>query len=514
MGRQKEYRQRLKYQVSCVRRKTLESQIAVQLREELGLSSGEARLLAARMAVWLQASKGVRGPNQVLLEATAGRERYVRNGRGPWIKVTLTPFALEDLELELEFGLKVMQAGRICRLLEEAYRQDALLSLRSLTWLTNITPTSLRGRLASLRAAGIHTPYRGLSRTAREAESLLRSTWALERYVAGEPLREIRRQAALSKTGWEELVRSFSALISDPQGGSPVTERERAEWLDLLRSTPASRLRQLLPVPAVSVESRAAEPQERIAEELRTDFGMPPVKVRAVLALLQEIQDTLSESRPEHTVVYWAVAAHEPAGKPLEACALVPVRLSLVDPQDLPQPGQDADFNCVRHMKVRKALRYAAEAKRCGGYLTYADLGYLLGIHPAAISALVQREQPTIIPLRGAECDIGRGVTHRREIIRMFLELYTETQIADRTGHSYESIEAYIREFATVMVLHEQGMGPAMIRKVTGRSTLLIRLYLELLQEYNRPEYVFRFNHLRTLVQAGESGAKKGGLLG
>ena len=53
MGREKEYRQRLKYQVSCVRRKTLESQIAGELRNELGLSPAEARLLSRRMAVWL-----------------------------------------------------------------------------------------------------------------------------------------------------------------------------------------------------------------------------------------------------------------------------------------------------------------------------------------------------------------------------------------------------------------------------------------------------------------------------
>jgi len=224
------------------------------------------------------------------------------------------------------------------------------------------------------------------------------------------------------------------------------------------------------------------------------------------------MEERLSEQRPERTVVYWAVGSHEPAGKPLEACMLVPVRISLLEADDIPDRREDADFNCVRRMKVKKALRYATEAKRGGGYLTYADLGFLLGIHPAAISTLVQKEHPTIIPLRGAECDIGRGVTHRREIIRMLLELYTETQIADRTGHSYESIENYIKEFATVMVLHEQGMAAPMIRKVTGRSTRLIQVYLELLKEYSRPEYAFRLNYLRTLVQAAESWPKKGGL--
>ena len=510
MGREKEYRQRLKYQVSCVRRKTLESQIAGQLRNELGSSPAEARLLSRRMAVWLQRKEGFRAPNQIVMEASAGRNRFIRNGKGPTGGISLTPFALEDLELELEFGLKTMQAGRICRLLEQACDQDALLSMRQLTWLTNITPTSLRFRLASFRALGIYVPYLGLSRQARSNPSKLRSTWVLREYVRGRNVTEIRNVAAMSKARFEDLLRCFSAWSCDPHSCTPAGAREREEWMELMHSTPTSKLKQLFP--ASLEKEKRVEQEEEIIHELKNEFGMPPVKVRAVLALLREMKDGLSDERPEHTVVYWAVASHEPAGKPLEACALVPVRLTFVEASDVPDRQQDADFNCLRHMKVKKALRYATEAKRCGGYLTYADLGYLLGIHPAAISALVQKEEKTIIPLRGSECDIGRGVTHRREIIKMFLELYTETQISDRTGHSYESIENYIKEFGTVMVLHEQGMAVPMIRKVTGRSTRLIQVYLELLKEYSRPEYAFRFNYLRALVEAGENRPKKRGL--
>jgi hypothetical protein len=40
----------------------------------------------------------------------------------------------------------------------------------------------------------------------------------------------------------------------------------------------------------------------------------------------------------------------------------------------------------------------------------------------------------------------------------------------------------------------------------------LIQVYLDLLREYSRPEYAFRFNYLRTLVQVGENRPKKGGL--
>lgn len=509
MGREKEYRQRLKYQVSCVRRKTLENQIAVQLTNELGLSPAESRILSRRMAVWLQRKKGFRAPNQIVMEASVGRDRFIRNGKGRMVKVTLTPYEQEDLELELEFGLKTMQAARICRLLEQSYNQDALLSGRQLTWLTNITPTSLRTRLASFRGRGIYLPYLGLSRKARGDPSLLRSTWVLRGYLSGENLTKIRKDAAMSKGRFEDLSRSFSSLAFDSYSCTPASNREREEWMALLHSTPPERLNELFPVPLEKERLPAQEGE--IVHELKTEFGMPPVKVRALLGLLREMEDSLSEQRPEHTVVYWAVASHEPAGKPLQACALVPVRLSFVETEDVPDPDKDADFNCVRHMKVKKALRYATEAKRYGGYLTYADLGYLMGIHPDAISTLVQKEEKTIIPLRGAECDIGRGVTHRQQIIKMFLELYTETQIADRTGHSYEAIENYIKEFGTVMLLWEQGMAVPMIRKVTSRSIRLIQVYLELLKEYARPEYAFRFNYLRRLVEAGESRPKKGG---
>ena len=38
MGKEKEYRQRLKYQVCSAKKKTVESQLAAGLREDLGMS--------------------------------------------------------------------------------------------------------------------------------------------------------------------------------------------------------------------------------------------------------------------------------------------------------------------------------------------------------------------------------------------------------------------------------------------------------------------------------------------
>ena len=509
MGREKEYRQRLKYQVSCVRRKTLESQIAVELQGELGMSLAEGRLLSRRMALWLQQRSGFRAPNQIVIEASAGRDRFVRNGKGAVRKVRLTPYDEEDLELEFDFGLKTLQAGRIARMIEEAYTQDVLLSMRKLTWLTNITPTSLRSRLAGFRELGIYMPYLGLSRGGRQEPTVLRSTWMLRSYLSAENVTKLRRQAAMSKGRFSDLLHSFSVFASGPASCSTASTREREEWLELLSGVESSRLKELFP--ALHADKQGTGENELVFE-LRTEFGMPPVKIQAVVEFLRELEERLSGDRPENKAVYWAVSSQEPAGKPLEACALVAVQLTLMDDKDVPDPALDADFNRVKEMKLKKAQRYATEAKHCGGYLTYADLGYLLGIHPAAISKLVQENAGTIIPLRGSECDIGRGVTHRRKIIELYLEMYTETQIADRTGHSYEAVENYIKEFGTVMLLSEEGLSAPMIRKVTNRSSRLVQAYLDLLEEYSKPAYAFRLNYLRRLVEAGESRSKKGGL--
>jgi len=448
----------------------------------------------------------VRGPNQILFNAVSGRDSFSRRHK-TLKRIRLTPYNIEDLDLELEFGLSTMQAGRILRLIEEAYRQDALLTAKQLTILCNITPTSLRGRLDGLRGEGIWAPVAGLSRAERERGGQLRSTWALVRYLDGQPLTEVRRTAALSREIFRHLLYRFSnaaRLILD--GKFTPHEPEETAWMTIVQAIPKKKLLPLLDEPGVPAP---AKDWASFKTQLEADFAMSPVKIRAVRDIAEEILATLSAGRLDGDVVYWAVSSTEPAGKPLEACRLVPVKLTLYDPRDVPAPDVDRDINRLSNIKFQKILRYTTQAKYGGGYLTYADLGHLLGIHSEAISRLVRVTPGVTVPLRGVECDIGRGVTHRKKIIQLYLEMHTETEIVARTGHSYEAIENYIKEFAAVLVLAERGLTAPLIRRVTGRSVKLINTYLELIREYSGPEHAFRFHHLRRVFQMHEDELKK-----
>jgi len=286
-----------------------------------------------------------------------------------------------------------------------------------------------------------------------------------------------------------------------PEGNDPEID----SWVELIRQAPEPKLRRLMErAPASSTPHATCD---EFFRALAADFALAPVKVRALREYVDELKERLDAPREDNEVVYWAVASTEPAGKPLSACHLVPVKLGLTCPGDL--VGEPP--NRVSGMKFAKILRYATQAKYQGGYLTYADLSYLLGIHTEAISRLAKANSKLVVPLRGQECDIGRGITHKKKIVELYLQLYTESEIVARTGHSYESIEAYIKEFAAVLVMSEKGMSPTLIRRVLGKSLKLVKAYLDLVREYSTPEHAFRLAHMRQLFLAHQGERQKRG---
>ena len=122
------------------------------------------------------------------------------------------------------------------------------------------------------------------------------------------------------------------------------------------------------------------------------------------------------------------VAAHEPAGKALDDCQKVTVRLTL-------DAGQD-DFEiraCRGVISLRRArlLRLAAEAREQGGLLSHEDLGYRLlncGLRTIVRDIQVLRRAGVQVPTRGQQQDIGPGLTHRVHAVRLFLKVPSPTK--------------------------------------------------------------------------------------
>jgi hypothetical protein len=107
------------------------------------------------------------------------------------------------------------------------------------------------------------------------------------------------------------------------------------------------------------------------------------------------------------------------------------------------------------------------------------------------ISQVVRAEQEAtgrIVPCRGTIHDMGRSVSHKAIICyKRLVEKKSTSQVAQETFHSPEEVEYYVQTLRRVQLCHDSGMGPDDIAQATGHSKLLVKEYLDLIDEFQLP---------------------------
>jgi hypothetical protein len=209
------------------------------------------------------------------------------------------------------------------------------------------------------------------------------------------------------------------------------------------------------------------------------------------------------------------VAAHEPAGKALEACQKVTVCLTLEAAKD--------DFEVrVRRgivgLRRARVLRLASEAREQGGLLSHEDLAYRLlncSLRTLVRDIQVLRRAGVEVPTRGQQQDIGPGQTHRVQAVRLFLQGKEPNEIAHCLYHTLGSIENYLTTFARVVFLARKGYGDDEIAFIIQRSSALVAAYRRLLADFQGQRSAqARLRQICDRVQPAENaakGSKKGG---
>jgi len=207
------------------------------------------------------------------------------------------------------------------------------------------------------------------------------------------------------------------------------------------------------------------------------------------------------------------VAAGEPAGKPLEQCQKVTVRLTL-------DAGQE-DFQLrlahgVEGLRRARILRITEEAREQGGLLSYEDLAFRLfncGVRTIVRDVQAIRRRELEVPTRGQQQDMGPGQTHRVQAVRLYLQGLEPNEIARRLYHTLASIENYITTFARVVILVGRRYTDDEIAFVIRRSSPLVAAYRKLYDEYQaKPSAQRRLQEILARVEApaGSSVKKRG----
>jgi hypothetical protein len=231
---------------------------------------------------------------------------------------------------------------------------------------------------------------------------------------------------------------------------------------------------------------QAKTPQQRFLNVLQHDFHFAP---KVAQALLEEAETCLT-GLPEHIqpgqmhlVLTHRIARH---GQALRDTPTHPVIWTIdagaEDRQILQRHGPVA----LRRVRIQRLLAEAIEQEAVA---TQEDLAYALHVSVRTIKrdCVALETTGVALPTRGNVQGIGRGQTHKAQIVGRWLRGETYDQIARHTWHCAASIQRYVQAFVRVVNLHRQGFADAQIAILLEMGEPLVRDYLTVYAQNDTP---------------------------
>jgi hypothetical protein len=236
-----------------------------------------------------------------------------------------------------------------------------------------------------------------------------------------------------------------------------------------------------------------------IINNIARDFNLTPIFAEAyfkqiVTYFTEHVQLELTSGQ----LHYLAIDDREPAGKPVDLCRKKSVKLTLHNPDEDLKAYKELGLSGLRHHRL---LRITKEAIEQGALLSYEDIAFILTTSIITIKrdiAYLRRNGKTI-PSRGWRHDMGRGTTHKTQILDLYLAGYQFSEIEKRTHHSEGAVKRYIQDFSKIILLHLNDFSVDQIRISTSFSNRLIGEYIKLYNNYklennSRLNAIFNFS--------------------
>ena len=142
------------------------------------------------------------------------------------------------------------------------------------------------------------------------------------------------------------------------------------------------------------------------------------------------------------------------------------------------------------------------EAFDQGGLLTVEDLAYRIfncGVRTINRDLEYFRQQGISIPLRSTVKDMGRTLSHRLLIIKLWARGKEYSEIAKAAYHSLNAIQNYVDKFKRTISLSKEGYDVNRIAFILRISASLVEQYLEI---YKQVDWVpHRHQELNNLLK-------------
>lgn len=199
-------------------------------------------------------------------------------------------------------------------------------------------------------------------------------------------------------------------------------------------------------------------------------------------------------------MLWRAISAEEPPGKPLDACVFKTIVLSV---HRLKEDRNVKACHGMSGKRQQQILRMCSEALEQETLLTQEDLATILDCDPKTIRSDIAKYRGrtgNLVPTRGTKQDIGPGVTHREQVVERFVQGEEPMAIARNLQHSLKAVERYIGSFCRILYAHGQMRDTFKTALVTGVSIALVNRCTDLRDKLkNTPEYRERLGQIEEL---------------
>jgi hypothetical protein len=256
---------------------------------------------------------------------------------------------------------------------------------------------------------------------------------------------------------------------------------------------------------------QAKTPEQRFLSLMEQEYNYAPRIAQAILAEAQEcLLGQPHNLRPGQTrvILLKRDAAH---GQALSQSNTTEITWTVDAGEEDYEVEQAHGRAAVRGVRIQRLLD---EAICQGAVATQEDLARALQVSVRTIQrdCAELQAQGGSLPTRGKLKGIGRGQTHKAQIVGRWLCGETYDQIARRTHHSLGCVKRYVRAFVRVINLHQKGLSIGEIRLLLQMSTYLVKDYLTIYAQHNSPFCRQRLQEQLNRLTNSDHEPKKGGL--
>jgi len=248
---------------------------------------------------------------------------------------------------------------------------------------------------------------------------------------------------------------------------------------------------------------------QRFLNIMEKEFSQSPKMAQAILEEAEScLQGQAQGLRPGQTQVI-LLRRGVGHGSPLRELPTIEVVWTIDAGLEDAEVKQRHGRVALRRTRIQRLL---SEALAQGAVASQEDLAQALHVSVRTIKRDCKALQGAgvYLPTRGRLAGIGRGQTHKAQIVGHWLRGATYDQVAQRTQHSLTSVKRYVQAFVRAVQLHQQNFTAGEISLALQISSSLVADYLVIHAENDTPFCRLRLAEELARLQRSPRAGKRG----